>query len=149
MTPQNTPFTRATTAQKRKLNRRIESVGWALFLIWSGTLLIAPDELAPEGSWLIGTGLIIVASMGIRYLYGIRIDGFWTVLGLLALCYGLSDNLGFNLPVLPVVFIIVGVVILYNAFFRKIYHRNVFWRGCRHRNEFWRGCWKGENDEKA
>ncbi len=125
--------------QKRKLDQRIESVGWALFLIWSGALLIAPDALVPDGSWLIGTGLIIIVSMGIRYLLGIRVDGFWTVLGFLALGYGISEFFSLNLPVFPVLLIIVGAVIVYKAFLGKIEHEEDFWKYSR----------KDENDEKA
>lgn len=169
MTTQDNHDAKAIKAKKRRLDRKIESVGWALFFIWSAVVLIAPDELIPEGSWLIGTGLIIIASMGIRYLYGIRIDGFWMVLGFFALGFGISEYFGLNLPFLPVILIILGVVIVYNAFFRKIYRKNDFWRHCwhrnnfwkhrRHNNEFWRDSWqdmdfweccrKGENDEKA
>lgn len=125
--------------QKRKLNQRIESIGWALFLIWSGALLIAPDGLFPEGAWLIGTGLIIIVSMGIRYLYAIKIDGFWTVLGFLALGYGISESFGLNLPVLPALLIVVGVVIVYKAFVGKLDRDE----------DFWKFCWESKNDEKA
>lgn len=149
MTTQNNQLTKANKAKKRKLDRLIESIGWALFLIWSGALLIAPDGLVPEGSWLIGTGLIIIVSMGIRYLYGIRVDGFWTVLGFLALSFGISEFFRLDLPVFPVLLIIAGVVIIYNVFFRKIDPKKDFWDYCWHRKGFWECCWKGENDERA
>jgi hypothetical protein len=148
MTTQNNQLTKAIKEKKRKLDQRIESIGWALFLIWSGALLIAPDGLVPEGSWLIGTGLIIIASMGIRYLYGIRVDGFWTVLGLLALSFGIREFFRLNLPVFPVLLIIVGVIIIYKVFLGKIDHKEGFWKYC-YNEEFWKYCWKGDNDEKA
>lgn len=139
MATQNNQLTKTVKAKKRKLDQRIESIGWAVFLIWSGALLIAPEGLFPEGSWLIGTGTIIIVSMGIRYLYGIRVDGFWTILGFLALGFGISEFFRLNLPVFPVLLIIVGVVILYNVFFGKVDHNE----------DFWKYCWKSENDEKA
>jgi len=156
MTTQNNQLSEAIWAKKRKMDRQIESIGWALFLIWSGALLIAPDGLVPEGSWLIGTGLIIIASMGIRYLYGIRVDGFWTILGFLALGFGISEFFSLNLPVFPALLILVGVVIVFNVFFRKISHERYFWRYPWHRRHFrdcswnwwnlWDRCWKDEDD---
>ena len=156
MAIQNNQLTKDIKEQKRKLDQRIESIGWALFFIWSGVLLIAPDGYFPEGSWLIGTGLIIVVSMGIRYLYGIKIDGFWMVLGLLALSFGISRFFRLNLSVFPVFLIIIGVVIVYIALFRKIdykkyfwghrWNRKVFWGKCWSKNDFWENCWKHEDD---
>lgn len=144
MTTQNNQLKKDVNAQKRILDRRIESIGWALFLIWSGALMISPHGLFPEGSWLMGTGLIIMLSMGIRYLYGIRIDGFWMVLGILALGFGISEFFSLSVSVFPVLIIIMGVVIVYNAFFRKIDHERHFWRHPWRRRHFWdcyRNCW--------
>lgn len=149
MTTQNNQLTKVIKAKKRKLDHQIESIGWALFLIWSGALLIAPNRYFPEGSWLIGIGLIIVVSMGIRYLYGIRIDGFWTILGFLALSFGISEFFGLYLPVFPALLIVVGVVIGYNVFFRKIDSTKDFWRFRWNMKDFWECCWKGENDENS
>jgi hypothetical protein len=139
MKTQNNQLTKAIKEKKRKLDKQIESIGWALFLVMSGVLLIAPEGFAPDGSWLLGTGLIILGSMGIRFLYGIRVDGFWTVLGILALGYGISEFFGLNLPLFPVLLVIIGVVIVYKAFFGKIEHKD----------DFWKFCWDGENNENA
>jgi hypothetical protein len=157
MTTQNNQLRKAIKARKRKLDQQIESAGWALFLIWSGALLVAPDGLVPGGSWLIGTGLIIIASMGIRYLYGIRVEGFWTVLGFLALSFGISEYFRLDLPVFPVIFIIIGVVIVYYVFLGKSDHNVGFWKYRNHvdfrkwcyNSDFWKYCWKDENDDKA
>jgi hypothetical protein len=139
MKTQNNRLTKAIKAEKRKLDQRIESIGWAFFLVISGALLIAPEGLVPDGTWLLGTGLIILGSMGIRYLYRIRVDGFWTVLGILALGYGISEFFGLNLPIFPVLLVIIGVVIVYKALFGKTESHD----------DFWKFCWDGENDESA
>jgi hypothetical protein len=139
MLAQNKQLTEALKAKKRRLNQRIESIGWALFLIWSGALLIAPETYVPEGAWLVGIGLIIIVSMGIRYLHGIKVEGFWTLLGFLALGLGIGEFFSLNLPVLPALLIMVGVVIVYKAFFGKISHKE----------DFWKYCWKSEDDKRA
>lgn len=148
MTNQDDRFTKTIREKKRKLDRKIESMGWALFLIWSGALLIAPDEIVPTGLWLTGTGLIIIGSMGIRYLYGIKIDGFWTILGFLALGFGISEFFDLNIPVFPVLLIIAGLVIGYNVFFRKTGPKREFWPCFWRRRDYgancsdWRDFWK-------
>jgi len=120
MTTQNNQPTKILEAKKNAFDKRIEAFGWALFLIMSGTLLIAPDGLVPDGTWLIGTGLIILGSMGIRYIYRIRVDGFWTILGILALGYGVSELFSLNLPVFPVLLVVFGAVIVFKAFLGKV-----------------------------
>jgi hypothetical protein len=75
--------------------------------------------LVPEGSWLIGTGGIILVMMGVRYLYGIKISGFWIVLGIVALAFGISDVFGLNIPVFPILLIIIGASVVLTPFLKK------------------------------
>ena len=98
--------------KKIALDKRLDALGWGLFLIMIGCLWLIPDEYVPGGTWLIGAGLIILGLMGIRYLYRIKISGFWLVLGILALVFGLSDFFGLGLPLLPILIIIIGVSIV-------------------------------------
>jgi uncharacterized membrane protein len=131
MKTQDNPPADTVEAQKAAFDKRIESFGWALFLIMSGVLLLAPDKLVPEGTWLIGVGLIILGSMGVRYLYGIKVEGFWTILGILALGFGVSEFFNLDLPVFPALLVVMGVVIVYKAFFGKKGSHDDSWK-----------CWK-------
>ncbi len=106
-------------AKKRALDKRLDSLGWGLFLIMICGLWLAPEGLVPEGSWLIGTGMIILAMMGVRYLYGIKIDGFWFVLGIVALAFGISDVFGLNIPVFPILIIIIGASVVLKPLLKK------------------------------
>ena len=106
-------------AKKRALDRRLDSIGWGLFLIMIGGLWLAPEGMVPEGSWLIGAGVIILAMMGVRYLYGIRIRGFWFVLGIIALAFGISDVFGLNIPVFPILLIIIGASVVLTSFLKR------------------------------
>ena len=78
-----------------------------------GCLWLIPDEKLPNGIWLIGTGVIILGLMLVRYLYRIHINGFWFILGVLALAFGLGDFLGVKLPLLPILIVLVGIRILF------------------------------------
>jgi len=105
--------------KKSSLDKRLDSIGWGLFLIMIGGLWLIPDERVPEGTWLIGTGLIILGLMGIRFLYGIKISGFWLVLGILALAFGISDIFGLDLPVFAILLILVGASIILKPLLKK------------------------------
>jgi hypothetical protein len=98
--------------KEKALDQRLDALGWGLFLIMIGGLWLAPEGWVPEGTWLIGTGVIILGLMLIRYVNGIRVNGFWLVVGLIALGFGISDVFGLDVPVLPILLIIIGVHIL-------------------------------------
>ena len=108
----------AETDQKQKdaLDQRLDAIGWALFLIMIGGLWLAPEGLLPEGTWLIGTGVIILGLTLIRRSNGLAISGFWIFMGILALCTGLSSVFGLNLPVFPILLIIIGLSVILKPF---------------------------------
>jgi len=84
-----------------------------------GGLWLAPKWTVPEGTWLIGTGVIILGLMCVRYLYGIKVNVFWLVLGIVALAFGISDVFGLNIPVLPILLIIIGANIILKPLLKK------------------------------
>jgi hypothetical protein len=95
-------------ARKRNLNNRLDDIGWGLLLIVTGGIWLVPDGRIPEGSWLIGVGLIMLGLNAIRYFNGLKIRGFTTVLGILALCAGLWSVFSVRLPLFPLFFILMG-----------------------------------------
>ncbi len=119
MTEKDIQNTKNLRAQKQAMDKRLESIGWALFFVMSGILLLMPEELVPGGAWLIGTGLIILSFTGIRYLYRIKIEGFWFVMGILFLSFGLAEYFSLDLPILQILLILFGISIIYKAFLSK------------------------------
>lgn len=105
--------------QKAALDERLDRIGWALFLIMMGGLLLVPEGRVPQGTWLVGTGVIILGLIGVRCAKGIKISGFWAVIGVLALAAGVSDFLGVNLPLFPIFLILIGLAIVLDTFFGK------------------------------
>lgn len=92
------------------LGKRLDGIGWGLFLLMLGGLWLIPKEWGvPEGAWLVGTGLIILVLSLVRYFNAVQVNGFMVFLGVLALGSGLSSVLGVDLPVFPILIIIVGV----------------------------------------
>ena len=117
MTAQNDQPSIMQDTQKAALNKRLEGIGWGLFLIMIGGILLVPNEQVPEGTWLIGAGLIMLGLNLARYLNGIRMSGFTIVLGILALASGLSDFAGVDLPLFPILLILIGASILLKPVF--------------------------------
>lgn len=97
---------------KHALDKRLESLGWGLFLVMIGGLWLMPEKSLPEGTWLVGTGLIILGLAAVRYFNDIQVSGFWTALGVIALGIGVGDVLGLDIPVVPILLIIIGASFL-------------------------------------
>ena len=97
-------------------SRNIEAIAWgALFIWWGITLLIQ----FPAGVGLIGVGLILLAANAARYFQGMRLSGFSTTIGVLALLWGGMELAGtvlpFELPVFPIILIVLGLMILFGS----------------------------------
>ena len=73
----------------------------------------------PEGTWLAGTGLIMIGLNVVRHLKGVRVSSFSAVLGMIALALGSSAMAGVDLPVLPVLLAAVGLQTIYSALLAK------------------------------
>ena len=119
MTEQNIAPENAVEAKKKELDKRLDTIGWGLFLVMIGGIWLVPEGTVPEGTWLIGVGLIILGLMGIRSMNGIKINVFWLVVGLIALTIGIGEVYGINISVLPILLIIIGANIVIKSVSRK------------------------------
>ncbi len=97
---------------KTVLNKRLESVAWGLFLIMIGGLALVPNSMLPSGIWSIGVGLIMLGLNYARYMNGIPMSNFTLVLGVIALLTGLASLVGADLPLIPILLIIIGAGML-------------------------------------
>jgi hypothetical protein len=105
--------------EKSALDVQLERVCWALFLIMIGALALLPKGLVPAGTWLAGTGVIMIGLNVVRHTKNLRVSGFTAVLGLVALALGISALTGVDLPVLAIVLVAVGLHIVYSALVRR------------------------------
>jgi hypothetical protein len=97
---------------KINLNKRLEESGWGFFLLMTGTLMLLPSEFVPEGTWLIGAGLILLGLNGMRYLNDIKVSRFTITLGFAAIVFGLASLVGLKLPMLAIFLTLVGLSII-------------------------------------
>lgn len=103
--------------------RNFEAIAWgALFIWWGVTEMV---KILPEGVGAIGVGLILLGVNAARSLTGVRISGFSTTVGILALAWGGLElagtvlHLPFELPVFAILLVILGVVLLGGEIFRN------------------------------
>lgn len=104
--------THVATTPDRPADKRFDELAWALFLIMIGAIWLLPAGTVPEGTWLVGAGLILLGVNAARAVKGVRASGFGIVLGVLALVAGLGHLAGVRVPVLAILFILMGASII-------------------------------------
>jgi hypothetical protein len=97
----------------RELNRRLETMSWGLFLIMIGGFALLKD--VPSGTWLIGAGVIMLGLNVVRLALGIRASWFTLILGTIALLSGIGSVYGIDIPVGPLLVILIGLAIIVRA----------------------------------
>jgi hypothetical protein len=107
-------MTMPNDAGKQVLNKRLETASWGLFLIMLGGFALV--KTVPEGTWLVGAGVIMLGLNAVRLLAGIRASWFTLILGTIALLAGLSSVLGIDIPVGPILIILIGLAVIVRAF---------------------------------
>lgn len=104
---------------KAALNKRLETIGWGLFLIMLGGFAFVPYETINKGFWSIGVGVIMLGLNAARYFNGIRMSGFTTALGIISLVSGTLELLGWNMLEGGVLLIILGAYVLLKPWFDR------------------------------
>jgi hypothetical protein len=93
----------------KKLAKKLDAIWWSLFFIWMGIVMITSAETAVA---FLGIGIIMLGVQAARRYFQLRVEKFWTVVGLLFVAGGLWDMFDLNAPFAAVVLILAGVVIL-------------------------------------
>ena len=109
------------TAEKKALNRTLETASWGIFFVGIGAILAVQSiyKIDIKGGIFITVGLILIALNAIRYQKQIPISAFTLFIGIVLLLVGISDLAGFKLPVFETILILIGLFILLGAISRK------------------------------
>ncbi len=94
------------------LSDRLDSIGWALFLIWIGFAVLIDIGW---GWGLLGIAVIILGAAALRRKWGLKIEGFWLVIGAMFLAGGLWELFRVPFPLAPVLIIFCGLAVLWGA----------------------------------
>jgi hypothetical protein len=114
-----TTIARVTDPEKARLNKRLETIGWGLFLIMLGGFAFVPYELVPKGLWSIGVGVIMLGLNITRYFNKIKMSGFTTFLGVISLLSGVTQLMGMHNLDAPILLIIIGAYLILKPWFDK------------------------------
>ena len=119
MSVQDSETTVRKEEQKQALNKRLETIGWGLFLIMLGGFMFLPRNQVPDGLWSIGVGLIMLGLNAARYFNGLRMSGFTTFLGLLSVIGGVLELVGLVALNGVILLIVLGCYLLLKPLFDK------------------------------
>jgi len=103
--------------EKAALNKRLESIGWGLFLIMLGGFALVPEQTIPKGLWSIGVGVIMLGLNVARYMNKIRMSGFTTFLGILSIIGGVLELVGVKDVGGAIILIVLGSYLLIKPWF--------------------------------
>jgi MFS family permease len=106
-------------SEKAILNKRLETIGWGLFLVMLGGFALVPYALVPKGLWSVGVGVIMLGLNITRYFLKIKMSGFTTFLGIISLLSGVTQLLGMNSFDAPILLIILGAYLIVKPWFDK------------------------------
>lgn len=102
--------------RKGDLDKRLAILFWPLLFILAGCIWLFPEGRVPDGTWLIGIGLILLSLNAVRKLNGIPVRVLPSVLGALALVTGLAEYGGMKLPIFSLTLIAIGASIILELF---------------------------------
>jgi len=102
---------------RAELDQKIDAAGWGLFFVWMGIALLAD---VGWGVGLLGVGVITLGGQAARRYFGVRLDGFWIVAGVLFLAGGVWELAEIEFSMVPFLLILAGVAVLASAFRRNV-----------------------------
>jgi len=105
--------------EKAALNKRLETIAWALFLIMLGGLALVSKEIVPKGVWSIGVGCIMLGLNVARYFNKIKMSGFTTFLGILSVLGGIGEVVGLTKLGDAMFLILLGLYLIGKPWFEK------------------------------
>ena len=132
---------------KKRIARQLDAAGWGLFFIWVGMSLLM------DLSWglgLIGVSAIVLLGQAARRSFGLRLEPFWVVVGVLFLLGGVWELNSIDVDLLPILLILAGGALMVSLFRRG---SRTDWRDwCRGNSyrgeEGWRCCSWSTDDRR-
>jgi drug/metabolite transporter (DMT)-like permease len=106
-------------SEKAILNKRLETIGWGLFLVMLGGFALVPYSVVPKGLWSIGVGVIMLGLNITRYVFKIKMSGFTTFLGIISLLSGVTQLLWMHELDAAILLIVIGAYLILKPWFDK------------------------------
>ena len=103
-------------AHKQILEKKLATIGWGVFFGWIGIVMLME---AGSGIVLLGIGVVTLGMQGVRKYYLLDFERFWLLCGALFLAGGIWDLAQLDLPFVPIVLVLVGVVLIGSTLRKK------------------------------
>ena len=100
----------ALDREPRATAGRIEAIGWGILLLMTGGLALIPG--LPDGTWLVGLGVLLLGVNTVRARVGLAADRFGVVLGFGAVAAGIGIMAGLDVPVFALLLVLCGAAII-------------------------------------
>jgi len=97
------------SVNRHALTKKLSAISWGLFFIWVGISLITH---VGWGMGLLGVGIITLGTQVARKYFGLKLEGFWVVVGFFFVLGGVWALLHVRLGLLPFLCVAVGVALL-------------------------------------
>lgn len=96
------------------LAKKLSAAGWGAFFMWMGIAFLTNISW---GAGLLGVGIIVLAGEAARKCFGMRLDLFWLMMGIIFVVWGADQALGIQVGGIlwPIVSIALGLAILVNG----------------------------------
>lgn len=104
------------TPEKRVTAHKLDAIGWGLFFIWIGIVVLAH---LGWGIGLVGVGFLIIAGQLARMYMRLRFEAFWAVIGALFVIGGVWEFLSVRVSLIPILCIVAGVALLVSVLVGK------------------------------
>lgn len=98
-----------TNTKRESLDKKLETVGWGLFFIWTGIAFLTH---VGWGVGLLGVGIIILGGQAARKYLSLKRGGFWVGVGFFFVAGGIWKIFNIQIALLPILCIVAGVVLL-------------------------------------
>jgi hypothetical protein len=98
------------TASATNLDHRLDVLGWGVFFVMTGMLMLIPG--LPEGTWLVGLGTLLLGLAGVRLALGLPFEWFGVILGACALLAGFGTVAGIDIPVFALFLVACGLALI-------------------------------------
>jgi uncharacterized membrane protein YkgB len=116
-------MTHALESRDKEVNRRIDTIGWGVVLVIVGLSALAGTTTEwkwfSDHGWMIAVGALFLGINLYRFLIGMPISWFTTLLGAFAVAGGLADLTGTDLPIGPAVLIAIGLALVASVWRRS------------------------------
>ncbi len=114
--PEEDTLAAADIEAQRDLANRIDTVSWALLFIWVGIAFLLKVGW-PTG--LIGVGILFAGEQIVRLVIKVKVEWFWGLVGLAFIAGGIWHLTESDVPFVPILLILAGVVLLLSVVFKK------------------------------